>query len=495
MTVRMALGAGRGRLVRQLLVETLMLAAAGGALGLFVSNAGSHLLVNLAIVPISLDTGADANVLLFAAGLTLLCAILFGLVPAFKATRVEVATALRAQGRTLIGSRTRAGRFGAGRALVVVQITLSTVLLIGAGLLIRSMQRIVTADLGFDRNRLVMVHVSTQRAGYSPERAGALARTLPERVRALPGVVAASTTLHGLFTGGYGTLDLLPEGAARAASPFEVKYDAVGSGYFGAIGARLRRGREFDARDSASGAKAVILNDSLARRLFGDTDPVGATLRDDQGATYSIVGVVGDIHEASVRDGRVQEAYIPIFQKRQNGFWLAAHVDRDPAASIETLRRAVLDVDPSLPLQVNAFNDLAGESVAEDRLTMQATTFFGFVALLLAALGLHGVTSYGTSQRSGEFGLRMALGAEPDNVVRLVLGESAVLGVAGLAFGIPIGVAATRLIRDQIFGVGRIDPPSLAAAVALLILTTLLAAYLPARRAARIPPLEALRTE
>ena len=495
MTVRMALGAGRRRLVRQLLVETLLLAGAGGGVGLFASNTGSHLLVSVVNAPISLDMGADANVLVFGAGLTLVCAILFGLVPAFKGTRVDVADALRAQGRNLVGTRARVGRFAAGRALVVVQITLSTVLLIGAGLLIRSMQQIVRADLGFDRDRLVLVHVPTQREGYTPERAATLAVTLPDRVGTLPGVLGASTTLHGLFTGGYGTLDIVAQGASRSASPLEVRYDAVGPGYFHAIGARILRGREFDARDSASAARVTILNDSLARYLFGDRDAVGATVTDDEGHPYTIVGVVGDMHESSVRDARVREAYIPISQKRQNGFWLAVHVDRDPAASIAALRRAVLEVDPTLPLEVHSFNDLAGESVAEDRLTMQVTAFFGIVALLLAALGLHGVTSYATSRRTGEFGLRMALGAAPESVARMVLRESAALGAIGLACGIPAGLAATRLIRDQIFGIGRIDPPSLAAAIALLVATTIVAAYLPARRAARVAPLDALRTE
>jgi len=434
-------------------------------------------------------------VLVFAAALTLLCAMLFGLVPAYRGTRLDLATALRAQGRNVIGTRTRVRRFAAGRTLVVVQITLSTVLLIGAGLLIRSMQHLVTADLGFDRDRLVMVHVSTQRAGYTPARAAVLARTLPERVRALPGVLGASTTLHGLFSGGYGLIGLLPPRGARSGLPVEVKYDAVGPGYFRAIGAPLRRGREFDARDSESGAKAVILNDSLAGNLFGDADPIGATLRDDEDATYTIVGIVGDMREASVRDHRVQEAYIPLSQTQQNGFWLAVRVERDPATAVDTLRRAVLEADPSLLFEVRVLNDLAGESVAEDRLTMQVTAFFGIVALLLAALGLHGVTSYATSRRTGEFGLRMALGAEPESVARLVLRESVALGAIGIACGIPAGLAATRLIRDQIFGIGRIDPPSLAAAIGVLLATTIVAAYLPARRAARIAPLEALRTE
>ena len=494
MTVRMALGAGRRRLLRQLFTETLLLAGTGGALGLLASKPGSDLLVSLANAPMSLDIRQTGTMVGFAAGLTLLCAILFGLMPAFRGTRVDLATGLRAQGRTLIGARTRVGRFAAGKTLVVVQLTLSTVLLIGAGLLVHSMQRIVGADLGFDRNQLVMVRVLAERAGYTPARAATLATTLPDRVRALPGIADASTTFHGLFAGSYGTLGILPPPGAASVAPREVKYDAVGQGYFHAIGARLLRGREFDSRDSASAAKVVILNESLARSLYGGGNPIGATIRESD-ASYTIVGVVGDLREANVRDAQVQEAYIPISQKEQNGFWLAIRVKGDAAASVDAIRRDILSFDASLPLEIHALSELTGQSIAEDRLMMRVTSFFGIVALLLAALGLYGMTAYETSRRTGEFGLRMALGAEPHSVARTVLGESAALCALGLACGIPAGLLAVGLIRDQIFGVGRVDPPSLAAAVVILILTTMMAAYLPARRAARIPPLEALRTE
>ncbi|HEX4568005.1 MAG TPA: FtsX-like permease family protein, partial [Vicinamibacterales bacterium] len=503
MTVRMTLGAGRARLMRQLLTESLLLASAGGLLGLFAAGGGSRLLLSVggtARAAIPLDVSPDARVLAFTAGITMLAALLFGLAPAARATRVEIATTLRAQGRTLMGVQTRLGRFAAGKALVVVQIALSAVLLIGAGLLIRTMQRIFEADLGFDRDHVVVAHVDAQKSGYEGQRTFALMRELTDRLRGVPSVIGTSVTMHGLFSGGWGGMHAnVPGFTAATLADLEVGYDAIGPDYFRTIGTRILAGRDFDARDSEAAARVAIINRTTANAYFGGADPIGRVIGEKEDKTNppsTIVGVVDDIQDRSVRDLAGRRVFFPIFQQDvQAGFVIVVRVAGDAARSIASIREALLARDRNLIFEIQPVNDLVADSVAEDRLTTRVTTFFSVVALLLAALGLYGVTAYATSQRTGEFGLRIALGAEPQSVTRMIVSEGSKLAALGLAVGIPGGLLATRLIRGQLFNVSSIDPPSLALAIAMLAGMALLASYIPARRAARIAPLEALRVE
>jgi predicted permease len=501
MTVRMALGAGRPRLIRQLLTESLLLAAAGGLLGWFAAGAGSRLLLALAgtaRAPIPLDVSPDARVLAFTAGITLLAALVFGLAPAARATRLDVATTLREQGRTLMGARTRLGRFAAGKVLVIVQIALSAVLLIGAGLLLRTMQRLFEADLGFDRAHVVVVQVEAQKSGFEGQHTFALMRELTDRLRGVPSVTGASVTMHGLFSGGWGNMHAAVPGFTPATfADLEVGYDAVGPDYFRTIGARILAGRDFDARDSETGARVAIINRAAANVYFHGVNPIGRVLRaEGDKADSTIVGVVDDIHDRSVREPAGRRAFFPIFQQDiQPVFVVAAHVAGDATQSVAAIRDALLARNGDLVFEVQPVNDLVANSVAEDRLTTIVTAFFGVIALLLAALGLYGVTAYATSQRTGEFGLRIALGAEPRRVTWMILNESTRLAALGLAVGIPGGLLATFLIRRQLFNVTPIDPPSLALAIVVLAGTALLASYIPARRAARIAPVDALRQE
>jgi len=503
MTVRMTLGAGRGRLIRQLLTESALLGAAGGLLGLFAAVQGSHALL-VAASPesrtIALDVWPDAAVLGFTAALTLAAVVLFGLVPAFHATRLDLATSLRAQGRNLIGARARVGRFGAGKALVVAQISLSAVLLVGAGLLARSVQRILSADLGSDRNHLVLAHISAGRAGYESARMPLLLEELHDRIQRVPGVAAVSSTMHGIFSGGYGTMRVIVTGYSAAIDANrEVRYDPVGPGYFHAIGARILRGRDIEARDTATSMRVAVVNETLARAYFGAADPIGRALADEDEPTeaYTIVGVVRDVQDRGVRSKPMRTLYLASNQlkKAPTSIWIAARAGGDPTSVVAPIRRAIADVDPAVGSGVFPLNQLVRRTIADDLLVMRATALFGIVALALAALGLYGLTAYATSQRVGEFGLRVALGAAPGSVSRMVLRESLVLAGAGLAVGLPAAVAATRLIRGRIFGVGPLDPPSWLLVVALLAATALFAGYVPARRAARIAPVEALRAE
>ncbi|HWH51334.1 MAG TPA: ABC transporter permease [Gemmatimonadaceae bacterium] len=498
MTLRMTLGAGRGRLIQQMLVESAVLAVASSLVGLLAAMWGTRLL--LATVssssPIAVDTTLDGRVLGFTAAMTLGCLVLFGMLPAFRATRVDLATSLRSQGRNLMGAA-RLGRVPFGRVLVVAQLALSMLLLIGGGLLVRSMQQLLHSDLGVDRDHVVAVRVRTVRTQYVGQRLAQLRRDLAERVRRLPGVDAAAFADHGLFSGGSSGGHVDVSGfAPQADSERQVSYDRVGPGFVRAIGAHLIRGRDIEPRDLEPGARAAIINETMANRYFGARDPLGSTVTLDSDA-YPVVGVVRDFHSSDVREKPYREFYFAAndSSKDARNVILSVHLRGTPSRFIAPIRRAIEDVAPGLPISIDPVNDLVRGTVSEDLLLVQVTVFFCIVTLVLAALGLYGVTAYSTSQRTSEFGLRVALGAEPGRVTGMVLGEAVRLALTGIVVGVPAGLAAARFIHSQLFGVSTVDGPSLIAAVAVLVGAAVLASYLPARRAARVGPLEALRVE
>ena len=499
MTVRMALGAGRGRLIEQMLVEGTLLAIVSGVLGLFAATWGTRVLLATvsASSPIAIDPTPDARVLAFTATMTLACVLLFGLLPAFRATRVDLAASLRAHGRNLMGAA-RVGRIPFGRALVVAQIALSMLLLIGGALLVRSMQQLLHGDLGADRDHVVAVRVRMARSPYVGARLAQLRRDFVDRVGRLPGVDAVAFADHGLFGGGSSSRDIDVSGfIPQADSEREVALDRVGPNFFRAIGARLIRGRDIEPRDLETMPPATVINETMAKRYFGARDPLGGTVTVDS-VPHTIVGVVRDFHSSDVRDKPRREMYV-VFNDPTTGETgqakLFVHVRGDPSRFVGPIRRAIEDVERTLPISVDPVNDLVRDTVAKDVLLVQVTIFFCLVTLVLAALGLYGVTAYSTSQRSSEFGLRAALGAEPGDVTRMVLGEAVRVAITGVVIGVPAGLAATRLIRAQLFGVGTIDLRSLSIAIVVLMATAVVASYLPARRAAKVGPLEALRLE
>ncbi len=507
MTVRMALGAGRGRLVQQMLIEGMLLAIVSGVIGLLAATWGTR--VVLATVgtatPIAIDATPDARVLVFTATLTLASVLLFGLLPAFRATHLDLATSLRSQGRNLMGAaRLGAARVPFGRALVVAQIALAMLLLIGGGLLARSMQQLLHSDIGVDRDRLVAVRVRTARSQYVGPRLGQLRRDLVDRISRIPGVDAAAFADHGLFSGGISTRLVNVSGfTPQADSERGVSLDRVGPNFFHAIGARLIRGRDIEPRDLESVPPGVVINETMAKRYFAGRDPLGGTVRIDSVPmeavqSYTIVGVVRDFQSADVRRKPHREMYVPFNDPNagQTGqAKLSVHVRGDPSRFVSPIRHVIEDVAPTLPTFVDPVNDLVRGTVSKDVLLVQVTVFFCVVTLVLAALGLYGVTAYSTSQRTSEFGLRAALGAGPGDVTRIVLGEAVRVAINGVIIGVPAGLAAARLIRAQLFGVGTIDLPSLGVAIVLLVATAVVASYLPARRAAHVGPLEALRVE
>src|SRR5205823_5697304 len=376
-----------------------------------------------------------------------------------------------------------------GRVLVVAQIALSMLLLIGGALLLRSMQQLLHSDLGVDRDHVVAVRVRTARSQYTGARLGQLRRDLAERVRQLPGVDAAAFADHGLFSGGASGYHVtVPGFVAQADSERRVSLDRVGPNFFHAIGARVIRGRDIEPRDLATVPPATVINETMAKRYFGARDPLGVTVTVDS-VPYTIVGVVRDFQSSDVRDKPRREMYLAFNDPtvgETGQAKLAVHVRGDPSRFVGPIRRAIEDVDRTLPIVVDPVNDRVRETVAKDVLLVQVTMFFCIVTLVLAALGLYGVTAYSTSQRTSELGLRAALGAEPGDVTRMVLGEAVRVAIIGVVIGVPAGLAATRLIRAQLFGVGTIDLPSLSIAIVVLVATAVVSSHFPARRAANV---------
>ena len=501
MSVRMALGAGRGRLVRQLLTESAILSGAGGALGLAFAAWGSAALLRLAsggppLIP--LDVRLDGRVLAFTAVLALLTGAVFGLTPALRATRVELAAALRTQGRGVTGAARGPGGWPLGKVLVAAQVGISLILLVGTGMLVRSLQRLESADIGVDRDRLIVAGVDAAQSGYAGARLAALMRDLTARTTALPGVAAVTLSENGIFSGSESNTTLQIEGfTARADTDTTVSYDAVGPRYFRTVGARLLRGRDFEASDDSGAPKVAVVNETMARYFFPGGDAIGRHVF-NYGSAWTIVGVVADVNGRDLREAPRRRLYLPAFQMPTlpGGFYVEVRGGADPAPLVVPVERALRAADPSLTIfSVDRLSDLVGESVVEDRLVAHVVSFFGLIALALAAIGLYGVISYAALRRTSEFGLRIALGAGPASVTWMILGEALALTAAGVIVGVPVALVAARAARGQLFGVGVFDPPSVAGAVLVLVLSAALAGYIPALRASRVAPLEALRTE
>jgi predicted permease len=498
MTVRMSLGASRGRLVQQLLTESVVLAVVGGVLGLLLALWGSRVLLAIAggDPPVVLDVMPNGAVLAFTAAATLVCAGLFGLVPAFRVTRVDLATTLRAHARALMGAH-GGGRVPLAKLLVVAQVALSTILLVGSALLVRSMSALLRTDLGLDRDHLVVGHVATGRTSYAGARLAAFRQELLERARSVPGVDAASYSSGGPFAGGHSSGHVtVPGFVAQADSEGEIYYDHVGPDYLHAIGARLLRGRDFSAADIASHARVGVIDGTMAKYYFRNRDPIGRTVSLDS-ESYSIVGVVRDVQYNDLRAAPVRRLYMPYADTAElpRSFELQIHVRGQPARFVQAVRQALGAADPTVPIELSPLDERVRGSVSQDALLVQVTTFFGLIALLLAALGLYGTTAYATTMRTGEFGLRVALGAAPGRVLWMVLGDTVRVALVGVAVGLPAGLLATRALRGTLYGVSPGDPLSLGAAVATLVVTAVLASYLPASRAAKVSPLEALRVD
>ncbi len=502
--VRTALGAGRGRMVRQLLTESALLALSGGAAGLLLALWGMRAFT-LWIpddVPVSRHLTLDPRVLLFTVGVTLLTGLLAGLAPAFQMTRPDLAESLRDGMRA--GSGTSRGNRTRG-VLVIVETALAVVLVVCAGLLIRSFARVAQVDPGFRSEGVLTLQVPISLLKYpdSAKRWAFLSQVL-ERLRALPGVTVAGT-VSKLPLSGEEEIDwLIVEGRPRPAKPSETPLADLrqaSPGYFEAMGIRLLRGRTFNGNDRAGVAGVAVVNQTLARTYWPDADPIGKRIRfgdlDDKKPEWlTVVGVVDDVRNSSLEGTPRPQAYLATAQKAFSDQSVVLRTKGDPKDLTAAARAAIWSVDRDQPVaEVRTMTKVVSQSVAGRRFNMVLLGLFAGLALVLAAVGIYGITAYSVAQRTREMGLRMALGARRGVVLSLVLREAGSLALAGLAAGLALAFAATRVMASLLFGVGTADPVTFASVAATLALVSFFAAWVPGRRATQVDPMVALRTD
>ncbi len=504
-SMRLALGAGRWRLVRQLLVENVILATLGGFAGLLLARWATGLLVTFMSsgrTPIVLHLEPDARILAFTAVVSILTGVLCGLVPALRASRVDVVSGIKGQARGSIGG---SHWLGPGKILVVSQVALCLLLLFGAGLFVRSLRALDGQDAGFDRDTVLMVRVeprgSDQRGvpGAS-ERLDRTYRDLLQRVESIPGVRAASLA-HFSPTSriGYAGPLRLPDGTVQ-----RVPQMMVYPNYFATMDIALRAGRDFSERDlDASSPLVGVVNEAFVRQIMGGENPIGRRISIEGGdRTREIIGVVNDTRYASLKADTPPLMYQPFLQTNTGRGQMTLHVRVTGTAPgvISRIREEVQHIDKDMPLfAIQTLADQMNGLLSRERLVASLSTIFGLLALLLAAVGLYGLMAFSVVQRTSEMGLRMALGAARPNVVRMIMREAMVLVFIGLAIGVPCALMTGRLVSSQVsgllFGLRTTDPVTMVGAVLVLMAVAAVAAYLPATRAAGVDPMVALRND
>jgi predicted permease len=506
MSVRLALGASRGRVVRQLLTESLCLAAAGGAAGLVAAVLMRAALVRLVADPIELPSALDARTFGFVIALSMLAGLLLGVLPALRATKTDAVVGLRDQGRGTVGS---AAWLRVGRLVVVGQLALSLPLLVGAGLLARTLVNLQHVDLGYSHDDLVTVRVDAESAGYADARKPAVFERLLAGVRALPSVRVASYSNNGLFGGGDNGDRVVVEGYTPKESGGSVQwgenrgsaYDAIGPAYFSTLGVPILLGREITDADRAESRQVCVINQTFAKDFFDGRNPIGMHVTQqyaEEKHTYEIVGVVADSRQRRLRGPVEHRFYTPITQPAA-GISAVSFIVRPSgtaATAIADVRRLVQQLEPGMPIVLARTVDEGIERrIGQDRLLARLSIAFGGVAALLVAIGLYGVLSYGVTRRTNELGIRKALGARPATLIGMILRETGWLLVGGLVAGAAVSVATLRLIQSRLYGLSPADPATIVTAIAGLAAVAALASWLPAHRASRVDPLTALRCE
>ena len=500
-SVRLALGATRLRLIRQLMTESLLIALLGGILGVVLAMVGTRLLlalVSAGVTNLGLDVALDYRVLGFTAVISIVTGLLFGMAPAVRATRLASTQSLAASGRALIGG---GGRAYIGRGLVVAQVALSLILVIGAALFVRSLSNLLAEKVGYDRDHLLMVSVDPRGAGYKSPGAPLYDKLL-EALRAIPSVGSVTLANHPLFGCGDSGDDVSIEGSpVRDPDELNCRWSEIGPDYFSTLGIPLLRGREINRDDATLGRPVCVVNQSFVHRFFPESDPIGRHVTDEYPTTretFEIIGVVADSkeHRPSERTNARFYANLAHPIGSVEGVTLVLRSSGEPDAVASAARQSIARVEPNLPItRVRTVSEQIDVLLIMERLVAQLATFFGVVALFMAAIGLYAVMSYSTSQRTSEIGIRIALGASASKMVRMILGEALGMVAIGIAIGLPGALGAGKVIASKLYGLHAGDPAAAAIATVIILIAALFAAYIPARRASRIEPIVSLKYE
>jgi len=498
--VRVALGAPRRRIIRQLLTESLLLAGCGGVVGVFIAGWGKEALfawLPVDSVPRAMEIPLNLFVLGYSAALCFLTAILFGLAPAFHATRVDLGQALKDAAGNVAGGRRR---HWLGKSLVVSQVALSLMVLVAAGLFLRTLAQLERTSTGFEPQNLLVFRLDATLSGYQEARLADLYDDVQHRIERLPGVRYVGATRHPLIGGVMSNRSASFQGYVRR--PDEEKYvniHVISGDFFRAVGAPLLSGREFTPLDNENSSPVAIVNQTIARRFFNGESPVGRRMdfaSEFQGGKIEIVGVARDMKYTGLREEVPPTVYIPT---RQEGFTHVTFYVRsagDPAALGAAIRAAVREIDAGIPVfSLQTQNAMIQTSLDEERKSATLSTLFALLALVMAAIGLYGLLAHSTSRRTNEIGIRIALGASAADILRLVVSQGMRLAVGGVGVGLLVSYWATRLLAARLYEVKPFDPWTFAGAALLLAAIALLACWVPARRATRVSPTVALRYE
>ena len=504
--LRLSIGAGRGRLIRQLITESLLLALLGGAAGLLFASWGTQLIPRLVPEEVSLDLSPDMRVFVFAAGISLLAGVLFGLTPGLRATRISLVQGLQGgvrQGQT----QSSASRLRNG--LVVSQVMLSTVLVFVAGLFTHSLRELLSADLGFRPEHVLVLSVDPTLIGYQGPRLLDLYKSLLQHARAVPGVMSVSLSQNGLVTRGtWGNNVSVPGYTPAPGEEMASLFNPVGSDFFRTAGIPILLGREFGDQDNEVAPKVAIVSEAFARKFFGEQNGVQKALGQTIGlgvdqnlGQFQIVGIVKDSKQRKIDEPPSRVVYFPFLQADLlpsliGHMTMEVRTASEPAAMTNAIRQELLAVEKNLPIYgVKTLTQQVEESLTEERAFIWLVSSFGLLALLLASVGLYGVIAYSTVRRTGEIGIRVALGADRRDVMAMVLREALRLTSIGVVIGLTLAVATGRAISSVLYGVSAADPLTIVGASVLMFVAAALAAFLPARRAMRVDPMVALRYE